>query len=90
MQTGLDTLKGIHDEFVELSVALDERRIRLWCAARARAYNRLYGRGGVSLVHHATGVSRPRIYAGIRELEQGAALATDRNRQPGGGRKKNA
>jgi hypothetical protein len=89
METSLDTITGIHDEFVEISVALDERRIRLWCAARANAYNRLHGRGGVSLVHEATGVSRPRIYAGIRELEEGARLPTARIRSPGGGRKKN-
>ena len=89
METLLDTIKGIHDEFVELSVVLDERRIRLWCAARAKAYNRQHGRGGVSLLHSATGVSRPRIYAGIRELEHGVIVSKERIRQSGGGRKKN-
>jgi hypothetical protein len=89
MQVLLDTIKAIHDEFEDVSEALDERRIRLWCGARARAYNRVYGRGGVSIVHQATGVSRPRIYAGIRELEEGAILSTKRIRCSGGGRKKN-
>lgn len=88
MQVLLDTVKAIHDEFTDVSRVLDERRIRLWCAARARAYNRAYGRGGVSLVHQATGVSRPRIYAGIRELET-PSLPIERVRGPGGGRKKN-
>lgn len=89
MQELLDTIKAIHDEFDDLSTVLDERRIRLWCAARARAYNRVYGRGGVTVLHKATGVSRPRIYAGIRELEEGVALPKECIRYPGGGRKKN-
>lgn len=89
MQVLLDTVKAIHDEFDDISGVLDERRIRLWCAARARAYNRMYGRGGVSIVYQATGVSRPRIYAGIRELEDGTTLPIERIRYPGGGRKKN-
>ncbi len=84
-----DNLKAIHEEFHDISYALDERRIRLWCAARAKAYNRAYGRGGVMAVHKATGVSRPRIYAGLRELEHDQKLARDCVRRPGGGRKKN-
>ena len=72
-----------------IAYALDERRIRLWCAARAMTYNREHGRGGVMRVHQATGVSRPRIYAGLRELEQEEKLARERVRCPGGGRKKN-
>lgn len=89
MRELLDTIKAIHDEFKDLSFLFDERRIRLWCAARARAYNRVYGRGGVTIVHKATGVSRPRIYAGIHELEGSLQLAKECIRQPGGGRKKN-
>lgn len=81
--------KAIREEFNEISYALDERRIRLWCAARARAYNRQHGRGGVMVVHKATGVSRPRIYAGLDELERAQKLAAERVRHPGGGRKKN-
>ncbi|MCP4097115.1 MAG: ISAzo13 family transposase [Planctomycetaceae bacterium] len=78
---------AIRQEFQELAPLLDERRIRLWCAGRARAYNREHGRGGVMLVHHATGVSRRRIYAGIREITEIPSLAVSRVRQPGGGRK---
>jgi hypothetical protein len=84
-----EKIKSIREEFNEISSALDERRIRLWCAARARAYNRQYGRGGVMLVHQATGVSRSRIYAGVKELENQQTLPTHRMRRPGGGRKKN-
>ena len=88
MQELLDDIQAIGEEFEEIASVLDERRIRLWCAARARTYNRQYGRGGVMVVHKATGVSRPRIYAGVKELENSPLLAPERARQPGGGRKK--
>lgn len=88
MQELLDDIKAIREEFEEIASVLDERRIRLWCAARARTYNRQHGRGGVMVVHKATGVSRPRIYAGVKELENAPLLAPERARQPGGGRKK--
>ncbi len=73
----------------DISYALDERRIRLWCAARARAYNRKHGRGGVITVYRATGISRSRIYAGMNELEGDQKLAQRRIRQAGGEKKKN-
>src|SRR5512144_2293969 len=65
---------------------MDERRRRQWAAAEAREI----GWGGISLVAHATGLSRPTITAGLRELEQSApqrAAAATRVRRPGGGRK---
>jgi hypothetical protein len=88
MQELSDIITAIRQEFYDIAYAFDERRIRLWCAARARAYNRQYGRGGVMVVHQATGVSRPRIYAGFQELEGEQHLAKERVRRPGGGRKK--
>ncbi len=78
----------IAQEFEEISYALDERRIRLWCAVRARSYNSAYSRGGVTIVHQATGVSRRRIHAGLGELESEEKLPAHRIRRPGGGRKK--
>ena len=88
MQNISDQIKAIREEFEEISWALDERRIRLWCAARANAYNRLYGRGGVMAVYEATGISRPTIYAGLKELASQNRLAKAQARRPGGGRKK--
>lgn len=82
-------VKEIRLEFGEIRQVLDERSIRRWCAAKARAYNRLYGRGGVTLVSEATGISRPCISRGIKEIEQGKAGEKDRLRKEGGGRKKN-
>lgn len=48
------------------------------------------GRGGVQHLHELTGMSRPTIQRGIRELQDEKPLVLDngRLRQPGGGRKK--
>lgn len=57
-------------------------------AARAKAYNLSHERGGVSVIHKATGVSRPRIYNGLKEIESEDKLDNRRIRKTGGGRKK--
>ena len=65
---------------------LDERRRRQWAAAEARDI----GWGGVSVVARATGLSRPTILVGVRELALPAgqrAAAARRIRRPGGGRR---
>src|SRR5436190_10607680 len=68
---------------------MDERVLRLWAAVEARAL----GRGGVSRVAAATGLSRQRITDGLRELATLAAAPPpippqrQRIRRPGGGRK---
>ena len=68
----------------DVSVTLDERRRRVWAATEARAL----GRGGVSMVARVTGLSRPTIYAGLKELADGSTgeLPIDRVRRSGGGR----
>ncbi len=81
-------IKIIKEEFDDISYCLDERRIRLWCAAKARAYDRIHGRGGVMAVYKATCVSRPRIYAGLKEIESADKLDKNCIRRTGGGRKK--
>ena len=60
---------------------LDERGRRIWAAAESRAI----GYGGDALVSDATGLSRPTIRAGRREIESGATLP-GRIRRPGAGR----
>ncbi len=82
------TIKAIKEEFEEICYALDERRKRLWCAAKARAYNRENGQGGVMLVHKATKISRPTIYAGMKEIEREEKLEKEKIRKRGGGRRK--
>ncbi len=76
----------IRRKYRTLVVELDERRRRQWAAAEARDA----GWGGISLVARATGLSRPTIRAGLRELKLPAkqrAIAGRRVRRPGGGRK---
>lgn len=73
--------------FSQLEGWLDERSRRLWAAAESKAH----GRGGISLVARASGVSRRAIAVGLVELKkkpersQRARLPI---RQKGGGRKK--
>jgi hypothetical protein len=80
------SLERIQRKYRVLIPELDERRRRQWAAAEALEL----GWGGVSLVARATGLSRPTITAGLRELEQGAtqrAAQAARVRRPGGGRR---
>ncbi len=66
---------------------LDERRRRIVLAAQAR----LLGRGGVSMIAKATGISRPTIYAGMEELDANAVPPEKEPiRKKGGGRKSTA
>jgi hypothetical protein len=55
----------IRRKFRLVAIELDERRRRQWAAAEAREV----GWGGISLVARATGLSRPTIMAGLKELE---------------------
>ena len=76
----------IRRKFRLVAAELDERRRRQWAAAEARDS----GWGGVSLISRATGLSRPTIMAGMRELElskKSRAVAAARVRAPGGGRR---
>src|SRR6266571_2749978 len=84
------TSEAIAAKFIILRPLLDERARRAWAAVEARAL----GRGGVSRVAAATGLSRQRITDGLRELEALAQAAPpappqrQRIRRAGGGRKR--
>jgi hypothetical protein len=54
----------IKSKFESLRPALNERLCRLWAAAEARAI----GRGGVTRVCAATGLSRKTVVRGLHEL----------------------
>ena len=78
----------VRDRFEALKVVLDERSRRLWAAAEARAL----GRGGVSCVARATGLSRTTVHQGLADLRAAQAApplgpGRARVRAPGGGRK---
>ena len=79
-----DVIKG---KFQSLASHLDEATLRLWAAVEARTL----GRGGVSTVAKAIGISRTTIYAGLKEIDAPAASSDGgarRVRAKGGGRKK--
>ena len=67
-----------------LLATVDERTRRLLAGAEAKSL----GRGGISAVARATGMSRMTIRQGIAELETGASPGAGRIRRPGGGRKR--
>jgi hypothetical protein len=77
-------LAGIKSRFSAVRDLLDERSRRLIAATEARAI----GRGGISAVARATGVSRPAIRLGLQELAGGTPVEAGRVRRPGGGRKR--
>jgi hypothetical protein len=79
----------IKQRFSQLEAWLDERARRLWAAAESAAH----GRGGISLVARASGISRRAIAVGLAELRK-KPDRSQRTRLPirrkGGGRKKAA
>jgi len=73
----------IRQRFASLSPPLSERERRLFAATEARAA----GYGGIAAASAATGVAVSTIGRGLKELSVLDALAPDRVRRPGGGRK---
>jgi transposase len=67
-----------------LAPTLTERARRIWAATEARAA----GRGGITGVARATGISASTIQRGLHELDAKGRLAPGRIRRPGGGRKR--
>ena len=85
----MNAAEMITDKYRALAGRLDEATLRLWAAVEARTL----GRGGVSVVAKAIGMSRTTIYAGLKELKLPAYAVTEadntrRIRAKGGGRKK--
>src|SRR5215831_12917943 len=77
-------LAGVRSRFHALEGVLDERSRRLLAAAESKAW----GAGGISAVSRVTGLSRPVIRHGLKELSEPAVHPAGRIRRPGGGRKK--
>jgi hypothetical protein len=80
-------LATVGNKFDTLAPMMDERLRRRWAACEALAL----GRGGVSSVSRATGISRTTIHRAIREVRGDLAgfvddLSSGRVRRPGGGR----
>ena len=79
----MDIDTALAEKFAAILPYLNERQRRLLVAAEARAL----GRGGITRVARAAGLSRPTVQAALRELDQ-PVQAPQRVRRPGGGRKK--
>jgi len=80
----------IKKRFELLAPVLNEKQLRLYVAAEALAL----GRGGISLAAQATGISRPTITSGCKELHDQEAKHSSQSpslvrvRKKGGGRKR--
>src|SRR5271156_6464591 len=82
------TIEIVRAKFEALKPVLDERSRRLWAATEARAI----GRGGITRVSEATGITHVTIRAGLKQLDRTpSATAPTAHascvRQSGGGRK---
>src|SRR5512140_3551943 len=76
-------VSAITARYEALKSQLDERSRRLVAAAESQAI----GKGGISVVARATGISRPVIRQGLADLNH-PALPPGRVRREGGGRKR--
>ena len=78
----------VRAKYKQLRHVMDERVTRLWAATEAEAL----GYGGIATVVQATGISKSRIRAGLRDLAQQARkpptlpARAQRIRRPGAGR----
>jgi hypothetical protein len=82
------TIDTIRAKYESLKPVMDERTRRLWAATEARAI----GRGGITRVSEATGMSQVTIRAGLSQLNcpsgsDATPVTPGRVRRPGGGRK---
>ena len=77
----------VAEKYVRLSSMMNEKLKRRWAACEAMSL----GRGGISAVAQATGISRTTIRKGIQEIEQEYPELSEevgsRIRRPGGGRR---
>ena len=88
----MTTISAIKKKYLKINPTLNEKSRRIWCATEAIAI----GWGGIIKVYKATGVSRPTIQAGIKEIsskrgrprKKRSSIKTDgRVRKKGGGAK---
>lgn len=74
----------LEEKWNKTLVDLNECQKRRYLAQEAKTL----GRGGVSRISRATGISRETIHVGIREVEANISMPKGRARRKGGGRKK--
>lgn len=76
-------VEWIREKYAAIVSDLDERGRRRWAAAESRSL----GWGGITAVALATGISDRTIRTGIKELDDPEAAPSNRQRQPGAGRR---
>jgi hypothetical protein len=79
-------VQWIGSKYRGLADELSEFTRRRWAAVEAASL----GRGGITAVSAATGLAQSTIRRGLRELNGGETAPVDRQRRPGGGRKRAA
>ena len=79
----MDHIAVYTEKYKKLLPNLPERARRLVVGSDAK----MLGRGGIAIIHKASGVSRKTIQKGVREVTEESSLPTERNRNNGGGRK---
>ena len=80
-ERSIGTIKNIQDKYSQLSHCLNEKSRRIWVATEAKSL----GRGGISIVHSATGIDYKTIRKGLADILLNSE--TNSIRQRGGGRK---
>ena len=73
----MDQEKNIKNKYEQLAPCFTERQKRLWCAAEAMSLKKF----GISIVSRATKISKPTIYAGIKEIKNKTILAPNKIRK---------
>jgi len=81
-----EVVEWIRSKYESLLPDLNELARRRWAAVEAMSL----GRGGITVVAKASGLSDRTIRNGIRELRTGVTLSEGRQRRVGGGRKRAA
>ena len=81
-----DSVDIIRAKYIALLDDLDERGRRRWAAVEEK----VLGRGGITTVALATGLSDRTIRTGVKELDDPDAVPGNRQRKSGGGRKPHA
>jgi hypothetical protein len=80
----MEILSAIQSKYQKAVLFLNEKNRRIWAGAEAK----VLGRGGITLLHKATGLSRNTIHKGLLELEDEEFIQSKSQRREGGGRKK--
>lgn len=83
MKDRLSEEEKITLRFKAIRGSLNEKSLRLWAAAEAKAY----GRGGIALVVKITKMSNRTVHTGLKELKNSDINDNSRIRKKGGGRK---